>query len=69
MKTAIEFLIEWTENKSWKNHLLNMVLQNKKVDIDVITTEIIDIISKNKVVTLGVSQSKVTTQTKLYIKK
>lgn len=68
MKTAIDFLIEWSENKNWKNHLLNTVFQNKEVDINAITTEIIDIISNNNVVNLITSQSQETTQTKLYIK-
>ncbi|MDU1323368.1 MAG: AAA family ATPase [Clostridium botulinum] len=68
MNTAIDFLIEWTENKSWKKHLLNTVLQNKEIDINDITTEIIDIISNNKIVNLYVSQSQATIQTQLYIK-
>lgn len=68
MNTAIDFLIEWTENKSWKNHLLNIVLQNKEIDINTITTEIIEIFSNNKTVNLSASQSQATIQTQLYIK-
>jgi|LSQX01.1.fsa_nt_gb energy-coupling factor transporter ATP-binding protein EcfA2 len=68
MKTAIDYLVEWTENINWKNHLLNTILQNKEIDIDIIKNEIIDIISNNKTVTLIVSPSKESEQTQLFIK-
>lgn len=68
MNTAIDFLIEWTENINWKNHLLNTVLQNKETEINAITTETIDIILNNKTVKLCASQSQARTQTQLYIK-
>lgn len=68
MKTATDFLIEWTENKNWKNHLLNTVLQNKEIEINAITNEIIDIILNNKTVNLCASQTQVAAQTQLYIK-
>lgn len=68
MKTAIDYLVEWTENINWKNHLLNTILQNKEIDIDTVTTEIIDIISNNKAVTLIASPSKESEHTQLFIK-
>lgn len=68
MKTAIDFLIEWTENKSWKNHLLNTILKNNDIDLDAITTEIIDIISNNKKIYLGATKSQIINESQLYIK-
>ncbi len=67
MMTAINFLIEWTENINWKNHLLNSVLQKKSEDIDTITKEIIDIIANNKTVNLILAESEHTTQSHLLI--
>ena len=37
MKPAIDFLVEWTEDINWKNHLLNTVLQNTEIDINTLT--------------------------------
>lgn len=68
MKTAIEFLIEWTEGLNWKNYLLNCILQNKNVEISIITEEIIDIISNDKTVDLITSSSNELKQTRLIIK-
>ncbi len=69
MKKAIDYLIEWTENINWKNHLLNNVLQNIEIDIEAITLEVIDIITNNKVVNLITSPTENTRQeSQLYIK-
>lgn len=67
MRTAIDFLIEWTEGINWKTYLLNIILQNKDIEIDIITNEIIDILVNKKDIIPIVSLSPQSKQIKLHI--
>lgn len=68
MKTAIDFLVEWTENINWKKYLLNTILKNTEIDVDLTTKEIMDIIKNNNEVSLIISPSQQSEQKQLFIK-
>ncbi|MCY6372411.1 AAA family ATPase [Clostridium ganghwense] len=68
MKTAIDFLVEWTENINWKKYLLNTILKTNEIDVEVTTKEIMDIIKNNKEISLITSLSQHSEQTQLFIK-
>lgn len=57
MKKALDFIIEWAENTSWKNHLINTVLMEEESSVTTLADEIAEIVNTKKTVPLRLCES------------
>ena len=54
---AVDFLFEWADNTSWKNHIINSILEGKEKSAKDLYNEVNEIINQNKVVKIVIKES------------